>query len=62
MGDATRHEQLIERQLVKESKRRYRPTADDRLIKLSARKRTGTPDAVLSSTFGPHSKHSAAHR
>jgi hypothetical protein len=26
MGDATRHEQLIERQLVKESKWRYRPT------------------------------------
>ena len=27
MGDATRHEQLIERQLVKESKWRYRPEA-----------------------------------
>jgi hypothetical protein len=25
MGDAARHEQLIERQLVKESKWRYRP-------------------------------------
>ena len=27
MGDAARHEQLIERQLVKESKWRYRPEA-----------------------------------
>ena len=31
MGDATQHEQLIERQLVKESKWRYRPTAAGRL-------------------------------
>jgi hypothetical protein len=39
-----------------------RPAADDRLIELSVLNRTLTLDAVLSSTFGPHSKRSAAHR
>jgi hypothetical protein len=39
-----------------------RPAADDRLIELSVLNRTRTLDAVLSSTFGPHSKRSAAHR
>jgi hypothetical protein len=58
MGDAARHEQLIERQLIKESKWRYRPCADlanDRYLAGHANERTrrsGSP--LLPALFSRH--------